>query len=128
MRLKDLLKANGFLVLAENDRELIAGQIGRFWALNERGALVSPKTVDEFRAFNDPRCAVGVMDIRVESVKRGARLTTETRVRCLGARSRRLFRLYWLFIRPFSGLIRRRTLAGIKAHAEANSRKGDTRH
>jgi hypothetical protein len=78
MSLRDLLKANGFLVLADNDRELIAGQIGRFWAINERGALVSPKTVDEFRAFNDPRYAVGVMDIRVEPVKRGIRLTTET--------------------------------------------------
>ena len=35
---------------------------------------------------------------------------TETRVLCRDRRARRAFRLYWLAIRPFSGLIRRRWL------------------
>ncbi|TMB67768.1 MAG: hypothetical protein E6J43_07850, partial [Chloroflexi bacterium] len=47
----------------------------------------------------------------------GTRLFTETRVRCLGVPSRRWFRLYWLVIRPFSGLLRRSMLRGIKIDA-----------
>lgn len=43
----------------------------------------------------------------------GSRLVTETRVADVDA----AFRLYWLFIRPFSGLIRRRWL---RAVAEAS--------
>lgn len=37
-------------------------------------------------------------------------VTTMTRVHCLTPRSKRLFRLYWLVVRPFSGLIRREML------------------
>jgi len=121
IRLRDAIEENGFLLLADNDREVVYGQIGRFWALNERAALVSPATADEFLVFDDPRYAVAVMDIRVEPVANGTRLTTETRVRCLGRRSRRLFRIYWFFIRPFSGLLRRRALHGIKGQAERNA-------
>ena len=40
----------------------------------------------------------------------GSILHTETRVRAVDAAARRRFRLYWLVVRPFSGLIRRRWL------------------
>ena len=40
----------------------------------------------------------------------GSNLHTETRVLAADRRARRLFRAYWLVIRPFSGLIRRRWL------------------
>ncbi len=40
----------------------------------------------------------------------GSLLRTETRVLCIGARIQRRFGLYWLFIRPFSGLIRHELL------------------
>jgi hypothetical protein len=115
---RDSLKANGFLLLAEDDHEVVYGQIGRFWAVRERAALVSPKTTEEFMTFSDPGFAVAVMDLRVQATKRGTRLTTETRVRCLGRTSRTMFRVYWFFIRPFSGLIRRWALRGMKEHAE----------
>src|SRR5439155_20134864 len=92
-------------------------QAGRFWSPNERAALVSPRTIEDFHALNDPGVAVAAMNFVVESRAsgRGTRLFTETRVRCLGASSRRWFRLYWLVIRPFSGLLRRAMLRGIKA-------------
>ena len=118
MGLRDFLHANGFLVLAEDEHELIVGQIGRFWALRERAALVSPKSAAEFASFTDPRFAVAAMDLRVGPAKRGTRLTTETRVRCLSRGARWRFRIYWLFVRPFSGLIRREFLRGIKTLAE----------
>ena len=47
------------------------------------------------------------------------RLYTETRIRALGPRARFWFRLYWLITRPFSGLLRRAMLSGIKARAIA---------
>jgi hypothetical protein len=46
-------------------------------------------------------------------------LTTETRVWAADPSSRRRFRLYWLAIRPFSGLIRRLWLREIKRTAES---------
>lgn len=113
----------GFLVLAENDDELVLGQIGRFWALDERSALVSPKTVDEFLRFDDPRYAKTAMSISVEALDSGeTRLYTETRVRALGPGARRRFRLYWLFIRPFSGLLRHEMLRGIAQEARRSAR------
>lgn len=118
--LRDWAEAMGFLRLAETEDEVAYGQIGRFWAVDERSALVSPRTVEEFRRFDDPRCAVAVMSLRTELL--GAdetRLYTETRVRCLGSWARRWFRLYWLLIRPFSGLLRRAMLNGIKDQAIA---------
>ena len=49
------------------------------------------------------------------------RVTTETRVYCLGDTSRHNFRLYWLLIGPFSGLIRKEWLRLIKQRAEAGA-------
>jgi hypothetical protein len=45
-------------------------------------------------------------------------LTTETRVQCFGFAARRRFRLYWAFVGPFSGLLRRSLLGGVKRGAE----------
>jgi hypothetical protein len=45
-----------------------------------------------------------------EPAESGSALHTETRVRAGDRAARRRFRLYWLVVRPFSGLIRRRWL------------------
>lgn len=116
--LREWAEANGFLCLAETDNEVVYGQAGRFWAPKERAAMVSPRTIEEFRGLNDPGVAVAVMNFLVEPIAPArTRLCTETRIRCLGASSRRRFRLYWLVIRPFSGLLRRAMLSGIRARA-----------
>jgi len=116
--LRDWAETNGFLCLADTEDEIVYGQAGRFWAGDERGSLVSPKTVEEFRALDDPRYAVAVMNVRVDAVGPDrARIYTETRVRALSRGARRRFRLYWLLIRPFSGLLRRAMLNGIKRNA-----------
>ncbi len=116
-------ESNGFLCLAETEHEVVYGQAGRFWSPNERAALVSPRTIEEFRGLSDPRFAVAAMNIAVEALAPArTRLFTETRVRCLGASSRRRFRLYWLVIRPFSGLLRRAMLRGIKTAALRDAR------
>lgn len=51
------------------------------------------------------------------------RVSTETRILCLTQKRHYQFLLYWLAIRPFSGLIRREMLRLIKAKAEELQRK-----
>lgn len=124
--LRQWAEGQGFLCLGETQDEVVYGQIGRFWLLNERAAMRSPRTVEEFRAFNDPTCAIAVMNLWTEDLAAGRTLlSTETRVRPLGAGARRRFRLYWLVIRPFSGLLRRSMLHGIKAKALAAARAAE---
>ena len=53
----------------------------------------------------------------------GARLATETRVEARGL-ARVGFAVYWLFVSPFSALIRRRWLAAAKRKAESRSALG----
>ncbi len=118
--LRQWAESNGFLCLAETEEEVVYGQIGRLWAVNERRALVSPPTAEEFRGFNSPDYAIAVMNVQLELAGRGGtRVLTETRVRAIGSRARWLFRIYWLLIRPFSGLLRRAMLNGIRERALA---------
>lgn len=63
-----------------------------------------------------PRLKIA-FDFRAEPRAGGSVLTTETRVHALTPRARRLFRLYWLVVGPFSALIRRRWLKAIAARA-----------
>ena len=66
-----------------------------------------------FAEFATPGWAKIVANFRVSE----GELTTETRVLLTDERSRRAFGRYWLLIRPFSGLIRRRWLAAIVRRA-----------
>jgi hypothetical protein len=121
--LRDWAESNGFLLLGETPDEVAYGQIGRFWALNERGALVSPHTIAEFRAFDRPGYAVAVMNVRIKALGDSrSQISTETRIRTIGAGARWRFRLYWLLIRPFSGVLRRAMLNGMSHRAEINQR------
>lgn len=58
-----------------------------------------------------------VFDLRAQPAEGGSLLSTETRV----AGGGRLFRLYWLVVRPFSGLIRRRWLIAAAKRSAAPS-------
>jgi hypothetical protein len=58
------------------------------------------------------------MDLRALPEGKGARLETETRVFLTDAAARRRFDAYWIVVRPFSGLIRRRWLRAAKHRAE----------
>lgn len=95
----DAMAREGFEILAEEPgRELVLGTIGRPWTL--RGGV--RRGVD-FTTFAEAGFARMAMSISAED----GRLRTETRVGLTDAASRRRFRLYWLAIRPFSGLVRR---------------------
>lgn len=123
--MREWAEGMGFLRLAETEHEVVYGQGGRFWSLDERAALVRPRTVEEFLAISDPSSAVAAMNVLLEAVDaERTRLYTETRIRALGPQARRRFRLYWLLIRPFSGLLRRAMLRGVRARALASAGAG----
>ena len=105
-----------FVKLGERPgHELALGLVGRFWTVSGGRVRVTP---EDFTTFAQPGYAKAVWTFAVEALGASAtRLTTETRVQCADAASRRRFRLYWLVIRPFSGLIRRAMLAAVAREA-----------
>lgn len=115
----DGLLASGFVLLAERlDVEIVLGLVGRFWTPT---GGVRRVTRAEFAAFDEPGYAKVAWNFALAPrAGGGVRLSTETRIRCLDDGSRRRFRRYWLFVRPFSGLVRHLMLGAIKRAAEAN--------
>jgi len=107
---------SGFGVLSEKpDEEIVLGVTGRFW--RPTGNL-SPFKREDFDQPVPRGTARAVWNFRVAG--NGNHLTTlstETRVTCGDAASRRKFRAYWLFVRPFSGLIRRLMLRAVRKAA-----------
>ncbi len=125
--LREWAEGSGFLRLADTAEEVVYGQIGGFWAGDERRVLARPRTVEEFLRFSDPRATVVAMNVRLKAITPSrTRITTETRVRALGPEALRRFRLYWLLIRPFSGLLRRAMLRGIAQRAIAAYRRSNS--
>jgi hypothetical protein len=106
----------GFVLLGERpERELALGVVGRFWTRAGDRLTLDP---DGVAAFDRPGYAKVVWDFRVTPQADGTtRLSTETRIRCLNAESRRRFRRYWRLIRPFSGLIRLALLRAVAREA-----------
>ena len=102
------LLAIGFRVVAESDREVVVGLVGRPWRL--RGDL---RADVDFAAFAEPGHAKMAMSFAAD----GTELMTETRVLLTDAAARRRFRAYWMVVRPFSGLVRRAWLRAAVSRA-----------
>ncbi|HCD6622294.1 TPA: SRPBCC family protein [Pseudomonas aeruginosa] len=85
---------------------------GRFWRADF--ALERIADGEHFRRYDQPGVAKLVLCFRCTPSAGGTLLHTETRVFCPDRASRLRFIPYWLAIRPVSGLIRRRLLAGIE--------------
>ena len=49
-------------------------------------------------------------------------LSTETRIKCFGLAALWMFRLYWRFVGPFSGLIRKVILKQMKVESESQAK------
>jgi hypothetical protein len=110
------LRGAGFIPLGERPgREIAFGLVGRFWTPSGGRIALAPQ---EFRDFARPGYAKAVWTFTVEDdAPDHARLVTETRVGCTDAGSRRRFRLYWLLVRPFSGVIRKAMLGAVAREA-----------
>lgn len=79
------------------------------------------RTKTEWAAAHDGSRLKIAIAFEAVPIPGGSRLATETRVRALDERTRRRFRLYWLAVGPFSGLIRRRWLAAATASAKRST-------
>lgn len=115
-RLADFERA-GFRVVADRaPEELVIGLLGRFWT--PRGGLCTDLTAETFRAEPPAGQALAGWNFTVTARPDGrSELRTETRVWC-APDARLKFRLYWLVVRPGSGLIRRSMLRAIRRRAE----------
>lgn len=101
------------------NRELIFGLAGQFWKLDYGQTPIADGL--DFLAFDQPGAAKLVLSFTADSLDTfQTRLTTETRVFCIDRQALRRFSPYWYLIRPVSGLIRRRMLAGIRNIAMHN--------
>jgi hypothetical protein len=111
------IAGTGFLVLGENSpEELLIGVVGRFWRM--RGNI-TPVAVERFREFHEPGYAKAAWNFSLRALEPPfSELITETRVFCTDTRSRRLFKAYWFFVGPFSGLIRKIMLSMIRREVE----------
>lgn len=111
LNLSGLLKDQDFQIIDEiMFRELLVG-------------FGSPTINSEFR---ESRTFLGInknqyiiaWNFTLEARDRGTCLATETRVKCLTPKAKVIFRIYWFFIGPFSGWIRRIMLALVKKKGE----------
>ncbi len=116
LNLQGLLKS-GFILLGEiPEREMVLGLIGKFWTAT---GCVQKINAQQFHDFNTPGFAKTVWNFSLTPISATQTLlATETRVLCLDETSRRRFRFYWTFVRPFSGWIRREALRCLRHHAE----------
>jgi hypothetical protein len=106
---------SGFGILAEQPDEIVLGVTGKFW--RPTGNL-SPFNREDFDRPVPAGLARGVWNFRLEEARLNRTiLSTETRVVCGDDASRRKFRVYWFFVRPFSGLIRRIMLNSVRKAA-----------
>ncbi|HEX6204656.1 MAG TPA: hypothetical protein VFZ29_02465 [Solirubrobacterales bacterium] len=104
----------GFRRLAEErDRELVLAGIGQFW--KPSGGLRKVTSKEQFLAFEEPGYAKAAFNFRITDEE----ISTETRIAGTDAGAQRLFGLYWLLIRPGSGLIRREWLHALDRRARA---------
>jgi hypothetical protein len=94
---------------------VVLGLTGQFWRWRGDDAGARPRNREEFLAYDRGDACKAVIDFRVGP----ALLTTETRVHVPDRAARRMFRRYWLAIRPFSGLIRILVLRAARRRAEA---------
>lgn len=107
----------GFSQVAEDPgRELVIAGIGQFW--KPSGGLRKVTSKEQFLAFEEPGYAKAAFNFRITDEE----ISTETRIAGTDAQSQRLFDLYWLLIRPGSGLIRREWLRALERRAQVASR------
>ena len=106
-----------FLELAEvPQREVLLGIAGRFW--RHDGGGVRGLTPAEFADFQREGYAKAVWSFSLAPADGGTELSTETRVQTFGRSATLKFRAYWLFVGPFSGVIRNAMLREAKRIAE----------
>jgi hypothetical protein len=119
--LRQHLQGSGFVILDEvPDEELVIGVAGRFWRPD--GGRCRDLQRADFSDFSRSGYAKAAWNFRLRAAPpeaNGTFLSTETRIQCFGPAALWKFRIYWLLIGPFSGLIRKAILKQAKTRAES---------
>jgi hypothetical protein len=109
---------NFTLLDRDGDSEVAYGLAGKLWTADFGQARIAD--AQAFHEYEEPGKVKLVVGVACELLPSGlTRVTTETRVHCLDADALRRFRPYWYFIRPVSGMIRRRMLRAIARRCRA---------
>ena len=119
MHLQDFISDIGFTIIEENIP--VENLIG-FWARYKIESIPSPD--DFIRNTISARVKV-VWNFYFEELDSNqVRLSTETRVLCITPSAKITFGIYWMIIKPFSGIIRKKMLRIIKENSETASEIG----
>jgi hypothetical protein len=102
--LHHFMLANRFTVLEQTSTSFVVGLVA------PRG--LDPLTAAAWLEAAQPRTVKIAAAMWAEDQRGGSRLVTETRIAAADWQGLVAFRLYWLFVGPFSKLIRRRWLLG----------------
>lgn len=103
-----------FIPLDEIQNEIVVGLIGQFW-LN-RIVKVHKDNFNDYTKYGYPKLVWSISFKEIGLNKTLVR--TETRIQCDDKKAKRIFSLYWLIIKPFSGLTRKYLLWKIKQKTE----------
>jgi hypothetical protein len=117
--LRQRLQGTGFVILTDvPDEEIVIGVAGRFWRPD--GGRCMELTAKDFAEFSRSGIAKAAWNFKLwcES-PRSTVLSTETRIKCFGQGALWKFRIYWTFVGPFSGLMRKAILKRVKTEAES---------
>jgi hypothetical protein len=117
--IRQRIQGTGFLMLTEvPNEELVMGIAGRFWRLD--GGRCMDLIAEDFVGFERLGYAKVAWNFSLlaDSPEETV-LSTETRTKCFGRSAMWKFRIYWSFIYPFSGLIRKGILRHVKSEAES---------
>jgi len=118
MSLTEFFEKTNFVFLGKKENEeIVFGLIGQFWNIININ-LQPISDLDEFNEFDEPEYGKAVMNFYLEPLEDRVKLYTETRVYFSDDKYLSRFKVYWFFIRSFSGLTRRMFLKRIKANAE----------
>ena len=106
-----------FMVLAEHERALLSGLVGRIWTLRrDYPALAGPA---EFRDWSERGTARVVIATWVEDHARGGSLATEARVEAVGAQGQVGVAAVRPLVRGFQGLVGSEALRAAVRRAES---------
>jgi hypothetical protein len=107
------------VLFSERPHVVISAGLSQAWRL--LGGSVPPHLdAAALRAWSEPGWIKAGMEFRLEPVRAGTLLSTETRVLATDPKTRRAFAAYWHVIRPGSSAIRREVLKVVARRAESS--------
>jgi hypothetical protein len=107
---------SGYMLIQQNEREMVFGGIGRVRSTGEAPILPSPAA---FASFDQRGCAKVAFNLKVDDAGDGwTTVSTETRLHALDPGSRRATAVYWRLIYPGSGMLRTMWLQAARNRAE----------